>query len=360
MRHLERLEFHGLFFDGRSSEARKVRCSIERDTVQIKSQAGEAVVNSPLGQCDLTPPLGSSRRFLKFAGGERLQVDDPAVLSFLDVHLGSSRGLHFVHLIESHWRLVAVSLAGLVLCVWVFTAFAIPSLARKIALATPIALMDQISHDALELLDKRFFAPSGVAPARQEEVKAVFGRLSDGFNMAQEGELVFRKGGKIGANAFALPSGLVIITDELVDFARNDVELEGILAHELVHVRERHGLRHVIQQAGVFMLMSTLLGDMTSLTSLGSTIPMMLVESGYSREFEQEADERACLYFLERGRSVQPYKEVLYRLTKDKDLPALAAFLASHPNPEVRQNSLEDIEKRYKQAVRGTKGKGES
>ncbi|MEN8256999.1 MAG: M48 family metallopeptidase [Thermodesulfobacteriota bacterium] len=347
MRRSARLEFQGIYFDGRSSQAHDVLCIVGHDQVVIRSVAGEQIADLPLAKCILTPPLGSSRRFLKFPAGQRLQVDDPEILSFLDDLLRSHLGLQFVHLIESHWRLVAASMAGLVVCVWAFMAFAIPHLAKKVAMAAPAGLMNSISHDTLEFLDKRFFATSDLPMARQDEVKKIFTTLCDDFAPTQGCTLVFRQGGNIGANAFALPSGLVIVTDELIDFSENNEEIEGVLAHELVHVQARHGLRHVIQQAGVFMVISTLLGDMASLTSLGSALPMMLVESGYSRRFEEEADEHACLYFLERNRSVQPYKDMLYRLTKDKQLPAVASFLASHPDPDKRLLAIEELETNY-------------
>ncbi len=347
MANSKQIQFYGIYFDGRSSQAQEVQCAIDHGQVKISSRAGLPYLNIPLEQCVLTAPLGSSRRFLKCAGGERLQVDEPAVLSFLDEHLCSHRGLRVVHLMESHWRLVATCMAGLVFCVWAFMVFAIPHLAKRVALATPAGLMDRISKDSLEILDKRFFTTSALAPGRQDEVQRIFRPLCEDFAPDQGCTLVVRKGGSIGANAFALPSGLVIVTDELVDFVESDDELAGVFAHELIHVKEHHGLRHVVQQAGVFMLISTLLGDMASLTSLGSAMPMMLVESGYSRLFEQEADEMASLYFLEKGRSVKPYKEMLYRLTKDQDLPGVASFLASHPGAESRRQAIEEVERTY-------------
>ncbi len=345
----EVLKFQGLYFDDHSSQAHEADCTVAQGQVEIRSRAGVALLNLPLEQCLLTAPLGSSRRYLKFPGGERLQVDDGAVLNALDEQLRSYRGLDFVHLLESHWRLVAVSMVGLVVCVWAFMAFAIPQLAKKVALATPAGLMTSISADTLEFLDQRFFTPSELDQARQDAVQEVFGKLCSDFAPAQGCTLVFRQGGAIGANAFALPSGLVIVTDELVAFAASNEELAGVLAHELVHIKERHGLRHVIQQAGVFMVISTLLGDMASLTSLGSTLPMMLVESGYSRQFEQEADEMACRYFLAGGRDVEPYKTMLARLTQDQDLPAVAAFLASHPEPAKRLQAIDECQRRSSQ-----------
>ncbi len=346
----EKLTFPGVYFDGKSSQAHDVLCTLDQGQVQISNASNEHITYFSLAQSVLTPPLGSSRRYLKCPSGARLQVDDPEVLDFLDDLLRSHLGLSFVHLFESHWRLVGASMVGLVVCVWAFMVFAIPHFAKKIAMAAPDGLMNSISYDTLELLDKRFFAPSDLPTAKQDEVQKVFMELCGEFNPAQGCTLVFRHGGSIGANAFALPSGLVIVTDELVDFSENNEELEGVLAHELVHVQARHGLRHVIQHAGVFMVISTLLGDMASLTSLGSALPMMLVESGYSRNFEEEADEHACLYFLDRGRSVQPYKEMLYRLTKDQKLPAVASFLASHPDPDKRLLAIEEVERRYRES----------
>lgn len=259
MRDSARVEFRGTYFDGRSSQSQEVFCTLDQGVV-VCLLGGAPLLTLPLAQCLLTPPLGSSRRFLKFPGGERLQVDDPAVLSFLDDTLRSHRGLQWVHFMESHWRLVAACVAGLVVCVWALMAFALPHFAKKIALATSPGLMDRISDDTLKLLDKRFFAISELSPGRQDEIGKIFTTLCADFVSAPDCALVFRKGGTLGANAFALPSGLVIVTDELVDFAENDDELAGVLAHELVHVKERHGVRHVIQQTGVFMLISTLLG----------------------------------------------------------------------------------------------------
>lgn len=112
--------------------AQEVLCVIAHGQVEIRSQAGEQLLNTSLKQSVLTPPLGSSSRFLKFAGGERLQVDNKIVLAFLDEHLRSHLGLQFVNLIESHWRLVAVCMAGLVVCVWAFMVFALPQFAKRL------------------------------------------------------------------------------------------------------------------------------------------------------------------------------------------------------------------------------------
>ncbi len=57
-------------------------------------------------------------------------------------------------------------------------------------------------------------------------------------------------GRAVGANAFALPSGIVVMTDELVELAKTDDELVAVLAHEIGHVRGRHALRQTAAGGG--------------------------------------------------------------------------------------------------------------
>ena len=52
--------------------------------------------------------------------------------------------------------------------------------------------------------------------------------------------LELRSGEALGANALALPSGIVIMTDDLVALAKSDDEIGAVMAHELGHVRGRH------------------------------------------------------------------------------------------------------------------------
>jgi len=60
----------------------------------------------------------------------------------------------------------------------------------------------------------------------------------------------------IGANAFALPGGSVIITDKLIKLA-NLEQLRAVLYHEIGHVKLNHGLKMIIEQAGVSLFRVT-------------------------------------------------------------------------------------------------------
>jgi Zn-dependent protease with chaperone function len=58
-------------------------------------------------------------------------------------------------------------------------------------------------------------------------------------------QLLFRDGGSVGANAFALPGGTVIATDQFIQLSENDDEIIAVLAHEIGHVRHQHSLRQI-------------------------------------------------------------------------------------------------------------------
>jgi Zn-dependent protease with chaperone function len=134
------------------------------------------------------------------------------------------------------------------------------------------------------------------------------------------------------------------MTDELVELAKNNRELEGIFIHEIAHVTNRHGLRSIIQNTGVFLLISALLGDVTSITSAAASLPTVLLNSEYSRGFEREADTAVALYFFDKGWNVKPYQDILLRITdRRSDYPGESVW-SSHPVTSERIEFLQEFE----------------
>jgi predicted Zn-dependent protease len=105
-------------------------------------------------------------------------------------------------------------------------------------------------------------------------------------------------------------------TDQLAGFSLDFSEITAVLAHEVGHVRLRHGLRTLLQGAGLAALISTLAGDAAAITSIAVTLPTVLLQSGYSREFEDEADTFALARLKEIGISPRAFADILDRLEK--------------------------------------------
>jgi Zn-dependent protease with chaperone function len=137
----------------------------------------------------------------------------------------------------------------------------------------------------------------------------------------------------------ALPSGMIVVTDELIALARDDRELLGVLAHEAGHVERRHGIRLVLQHSALGLLAAWLVGDVTSLLAVA---PATLLQAKYSRDFEREADSYAADLLRARGISPGMLADLLERLEQVQPGPSstVLSYASSHPATEERLDAL--------------------
>jgi len=158
-------------------------------------------------------------------------------------------------------------------------------------------------------------------------------------------------------NAFALPGGYVVVNSGLILKAETPEELLGVLAHEISHVTEQHGIRNIIGTAGIYLTVNALLGDMSGLLATIANAAPFLINQSYSRKFETEADEKGVA-LLERAR-IDPrgletffaklLKEEQRKLkeTVGEDNQDLAkttlGFLSTHPATEDRIADLKKL-----------------
>lgn len=338
------IEFKGIYFDGRNSKAHAVSIDSDGARIRITGNADGLPLVFMLAECRFTPPLGGTRRSLLLPDGGRCDTHDLQAFRKLENHKGFSRPLRLVHFVESRWRLVAVCLAGLIACVWVFTTHGIPFAAKKIAYSLPPEIMEHVSQKTLQALDDGLLEPSTLDPQKADRLQRIFDRLSAVEGSDFSYRLALRSSPRAGPNAFALPSGIIVVTDELVALAENDRELIGVLVHETAHVENRHGLRMLFQNTGVFLLISVLVGDVASVTSIAATLPTLLVETGYSRRFEMEADLAAGIYLVRKGWGTQPLQNMLMRLYENQPGSPAPAAMSTHPETRQRIRYLQDLE----------------
>ncbi len=148
-------------------------------------------------------------------------------------------------------------------------------------------------------------------------------------------------------NGLAAPGGLIFLTRGLLRCCTSEAALAGVLAHEIGHVAHQHGLQAIkasrITEAviSVGATTSTVLdvGELNELTEIfgGSIddISRTLVKSGYSREFETEADEAAVAICERVGYSAAGLVDAL--MVMDTLLePGASDFSSTHPSPTDR------------------------
>lgn len=90
-------------------------------------------------------------------------------------------------------------------------------------------------------------------------------------------------------NASALPGGYLLVHSGLVQMADDGAEISAVLAHELAHVKKRHGMRRVLRSAGASLIFGLLVGgtDIAVLAGYAEDLSHL----SYDRDQEREADE---------------------------------------------------------------------
>lgn len=141
-------------------------------------------------------------------------------------------------------------------------------------------------------------------------------------------------------NAFALPGGFIVVHTGLFRHAPSPEAVAGVLAHELVHVEQHHGLRQVIRSLGLWVGVSAVFGGGDLLVLGGSE----LIQLSHSRDAESEADALAAQKLQRAGRSVFGLIEFLRALEAEgRQLPGALDWLSTHPSGQDRIARLEQV-----------------
>ncbi len=204
--------------------------------------------------------------------------------------------------------------------------------------------------DQTKQLDKKFEDQGLVY--REPELNAFVNRVGNTL-LKSEDQLEnvnwqFRVYRDPAVNAFALPNGSIYVFTGLLARVQNEAQLAGILAHEIVHVRNRHGYLSY-RSYRKKMLTINILSAVGAYTGggwgAGVAAQFMLAISviGYSRELEKEADLTGAQLL-----AVSPYdaREMVNALEclKEKDEVDLNGepFYGDHPKTKARVAYLND------------------
>jgi len=228
-----------------------------------------------------------------------------------------------------------IILAGLVITV---PKYGLPWMGDQVAHWIPQSWLMMAGDETLEILDESFFSPSELAPQDQDQFTKEFNRMASLVLKDQTARLVFRQSEEIGPNAFALPGGLVVLTDELVEIAEDRAEVIGVLAHELGHVQLKHPARRLVRSLMALALVSLIFDDAATFAEELAAISGSLISLAYTREFEEEADRAGKEILIGVGLSPIPLANLLRKLSDgcEENCSQLPEWLTTHPSVPSR------------------------
>jgi len=149
-------------------------------------------------------------------------------------------------------------------------------------------------------------------------------------------------------NAFALPGGFVYLNRGVIENARNEGEVAGVLAHEIAHSSLRHGTHQASKayaaQAGLQILGGLLggkIGNNTAqiLNTVGG-VGLNALFLKFSRELETQADVRGAQILAASGYTPADMVSFFNTLAK-ADTSKKTTWLSNHPAPPDRIARIE-------------------
>lgn len=267
---------------------------------------------------------------LYFQTADNDQVD-AVIANAFGPHRPGLNGL--LHKFESHFfRFIII---GLILTIAIgFGLFQLYQHAPYyLAHASSDELIDYISQPTenyfLEKLER-----TDLSLKRQREIQALLPPLTAHAAPAPIAyELYIRKGGDfLGANAIALPNGTLLITDELIQLSTDPRQIQAVLAHEVAHVEQRHGLQGLYRSLGALVVINLILSGGADLLLEIASLGVVIDSLSYSRQHETQADQRGFELLTELNISTKHFADIMQKMSDNNPFESSeTSWMSSHP-----------------------------
>lgn len=150
-------------------------------------------------------------------------------------------------------------------------------------------------------------------------------------------------------NAFALPGGPMFVNRGMIEAARNEGEMAGVMAHELSHVVLRHGTaqateaqsaKYQIPAIGGAILGAIIGGNVGGVIAQGTQLGVNAYFLKYSRDYERQADILGAQIMARAGYDPRDLANMFRTIERQSGGSGGPEWLSSHPNPGNRYEAI--------------------
>jgi len=339
--------FEGRFSDGGSPASGRVEVRLGPRGIEIVGAAGgsgtahaQDVLVWPYGALATAEPLGvhAVDVLVSYAYQPDATLFVPSggfarALAAAAPHL-TVRAVRWRH--ARPWIIAALTVVGAL----GLAAMAEPSPARTIANLLPDRVRAQLGDQTVAAMTRgRKVCEAAAGRAALDKLTR---RLSDAAAVERPFSVTVVDWGLV--NAFATPGERIVLTRGLIGQADSPDEVAGVLAHEMGHGIELHPEASLVRAVGLSAAMELMLGGGGG--TIGN-IGLVMVQIGYTRNAEEEADGQAIRLLKEAGISPKGlasfFRKVL-RLEQPRGKTgglAVPDVLRTHPPSEARARHVE-------------------
>ena len=340
--------FLARYFDGRTARPQDVSISLTGEGIAIYLSTGALLASWAADKIVLAdrPRPGEPARIGLEGTTARLIVEDTTVVARLtEIAPTAARRVRTNRrtlLRVGVW--VGMAIAALAVIVLVL----IPLLSDQLAARTPERVKRSIGDAALqEVVNILPRLPSESGPVKfclnvggVQALQNLTNRLMQGVET--ESEIRTHVISAKLVNAFALPGGIVVLTDGLLQTAESPDEIAGVLAHEIGHVIHAHPTQAIFRTTAVSLLISALIGDFTGGVLIAGVAEWVL-NSAYSRDAEREADQfaidRLNAVGIDGKGLARFFERLLEEYEQDRENPVLR-LISTHPPTQERMEFI--------------------
>ena len=335
-------EIPGILFSGETASGTAARLSFSSYGLSLETETDQ--VKFSLSDAKVSPKVANAARYIFLPGWGKFLCPNIAELDSLPQVSDD----FFLNWLESRVELAIAAIVLFAAALLLGYYKGLPAIALHAANKVPIKQQMEFGQEAVKYLEKtHYLTPSKLPEETTNEIRASFQKLLEDSPKLPYYRLEFRHSAAFGANAFAFPGGIIVLTDDMVRLADKQQELSAILAHEIGHVEQKHAIRKIIQGSAASIAITLFSGDIMLLNFTG--LLTVMLQTSYSRNFETEADTFAFNLLARKDISPMHFANIMTKLHKQRgDQGKPAHFLSSHPLDEERikraqQASLENL-----------------
>ena len=312
--------------------------SIDRDTITAET-SNDQTFTFELDEAELELAGATGKMlFIKFDGGKiTLFTEDPNILLMLQQTILERQVLRIIEeqqrASRNGWMLWAGLLGG-VIVVGLGLFASIQTLSHRLVGFIPIEadvtlgeyVGPQMSKEGPEVTDDAIVQPV------QQIVDQITANIEEEWNFDVH---------VIDAdiqNAYALPGGYIVVYTGLIADTERPEQLAGVLAHEIAHVTERHGMARILEAAGMALVVDMVIGNVEGMIAFGAELFSASAVNAYSRDAETDADVKGLTLLVDAGIDPAGMVEFFQIMEQEEDevTELIPLWMRSHPEHEER------------------------
>jgi predicted Zn-dependent protease len=336
------IAFDAFFADGRTAEQKPVGVVLAAGGLAIRDAAGATLAEWPYAEIELVDevfPHQPVRLRAKSGGDSRLVVRDPAFYDALVQRQprlgGDMRRSRTLGRAAAWIAAVAASLFGVYI--------ALPLLAEPIAAVIPLAWEERLGKGVRDTAVGVFTGGKArycEGAEGQRAIEQLVARLAATTPSRYRFDVLVVDDKTV--NAFAAPGGFIVVFRGLIDKADGADELAGVLAHEMGHVIERHGMENLVRAVGAGTILAAVLGDASTLGATLAEYGSTLASLSHGRDAEREADAVGVAMLNKagiRGAGLVAFFRRIATLSGESG-GGVGRYLSTHPPSDERAASI--------------------